>query len=101
MSIKEITELLHRESAGLGATSCTLYVPDPYWTDEYRLVCMPGVKIQEPMHGFISPDQSKRIIYDGRLTLFCPPDDLIQTSEKLLTIPETIPEDKRILFADF
>lgn len=101
MNIQEITKLLDEKRAALGASSCTLYVPDPYWTDEYRLVCMPGVKIQEPMYGFISPEQSKRIIYDDRTAIFCPPDELVLAPEEKSTILETIPEDKRILFADF
>jgi GAF domain-containing protein len=101
MNIRELTEYLEHVRVALGAASCTLYVPDPYWIDEFRLVCMPGVKMQEPMHGFLSPDQSRRNIYDGRHILFCPPDRLVDPTRHQIPIPATIPEDKRFLFGDF
>lgn len=51
-----LRELMQSESA----SSCTLYVADPWWDGEYRLVLMPGVKITEPMHGLMLPLVSRR-----------------------------------------
>lgn len=45
-------------------SSCTFYVRDPWWPDEYRLVCMSGVHFKEPMYGFMFPPGSKRLICD-------------------------------------
>jgi serine phosphatase RsbU (regulator of sigma subunit)/putative methionine-R-sulfoxide reductase with GAF domain len=42
----------------IGASSCTFYVQDPWWPDQLFLVFMPGVKISEPMHGFVLPSSS-------------------------------------------
>jgi len=54
----------------LGASSCTFYVRDPWWTDEMRLVFMIGVRHQEPMHGFLTPEHSKRVVTIGEEELF-------------------------------
>src|SRR5262245_35017963 len=44
----------------LGADSCTFYVRDPWWADDFRLLFMPGVAYVEPMHGFIFPIDTLR-----------------------------------------
>ena len=36
----------------LSAANCTLYVVDPVWPSQYRLLAMPGVGYPEAMHGF-------------------------------------------------
>ncbi|MBI1764377.1 MAG: SpoIIE family protein phosphatase [Acidobacteria bacterium] len=42
----------------LKASSCTFYVRDPWWPNQLRLAFMHGVKIIEPMHGFLLPATS-------------------------------------------
>src|SRR5262249_10588289 len=55
----------------LGAASCTLYVRAPWWTDEFRVVLMPGVRIPDPMHGFLAAPGLSRIP-PGEDEVFCP-----------------------------
>lgn len=43
----------------IGACSSTLYVRDPFWADGMRLLYMHGIKVREPMYGFL-PSQSLR-----------------------------------------
>lgn len=69
-------QLLIEEMKKLGAASSTFYVRDPDWDDEFRLVFMPGVKVVEPMHGFLlsqtvktkflSGDAKKYVTYEGQ-----------------------------------
>ncbi len=70
MEIPWLDELMDRVRIRLAAQSCTLYVPDTYWADEYRLVSMPGVRIREPMFGFGFPASSRRIICEGHPEMF-------------------------------
>ena len=59
---KIISELMEAVSAN----SCALYVTDPLWDDQYRLLLMPGVQITEPMHGLMYPRISKGRVSSGR-----------------------------------
>ena len=43
-------------------SSCTFYVRDPLWPEEYRLLFMPGVTVREPMHGFMFPPKTRDLI---------------------------------------
>jgi sigma-B regulation protein RsbU (phosphoserine phosphatase) len=47
------------------ASSCTFYIRDPHWTDEYRLVAMTGVKRDESMYGFTSPESARKLLLEG------------------------------------
>jgi putative methionine-R-sulfoxide reductase with GAF domain len=48
-----------------GVQSYIFYVRDPLWDDELRLVYMDGVRVQEPMHGFLFPSASRDRIAQG------------------------------------
>ncbi len=50
----------------LDAQSLTFYIRDPFWSDEFRLLLMPGVKVTEPMHGFMNSHNAARMIESGR-----------------------------------
>jgi serine phosphatase RsbU (regulator of sigma subunit)/putative methionine-R-sulfoxide reductase with GAF domain len=58
-AIGEARHVLERGIADVGAASATFYVRDPWWTDEFRLMALPGVRITEPMHGFLFPAGSR------------------------------------------
>lgn len=49
----------------IGATSITVYVQDPFFHKELRLVLMPGVQVDEPMHGFLYPVSSAHQVNSG------------------------------------
>jgi hypothetical protein len=57
--------MIRTAMSDLGAESATLYMRDPSWLDEYRLVLMPGVTMREPMHGFLFPLRTKQVIEEG------------------------------------
>lgn len=57
--------LLISELKKLGAASSTFYVRDPDWDEEFRLVFMPGVKVVEPMHGFLFPRAVRKRFFSG------------------------------------
>jgi len=46
-------QILDLGRQGLRISAVTFYVRDPWWTDEFRLLLMPGVKVREPMYGFL------------------------------------------------
>ena len=69
--IDEFELILDREREDVGATSCTFYVPDPYWEGDFRLISMPGVKLRERMHGWISSEAIKRLFCEDGLEIFC------------------------------
>src|SRR6266404_7471755 len=97
--LENIEKTLDRKRRRLGASSCTFYVRDPYWTDEFRLVFMPGVKIQEPMHGFTFSPPAREVIADGESAIFC---DFAQRGRnRRKSVPGTIPSGVRRLFRDF
>ena len=58
-------QLLIAEMNRLGAASSTFYVRDPDWDEEFRLVFMPGVKVVEPMHGFLFPQAVRTRMLSG------------------------------------
>jgi len=43
----------------LHASSCTLYLYDPQWPSEFRLIGMSGVRFQEPLYGFVYTDAAR------------------------------------------
>ncbi len=63
--IEEAQDLAKEILAELGASSCTFYLRDPFWQNEFRLLCMPGVKIRPPMFGFLHPIDARRILASG------------------------------------
>ena len=54
-AIDAARQVLEDGVAEVGAASATFYVRDPWWTDEFRLLFLPCVRITEPMHGFLFP----------------------------------------------
>jgi GAF domain-containing protein len=52
-----LEDSLHR----LRAQSCTLCVRAPWWTDEFRLVVTSGVRIPDPLYGFLLEPRWSRI----------------------------------------
>lgn len=61
-----VEKLLLTYMAEVGASSAILYIKDPIWLNEYRLICMPGVHLTEPMHGFMYPDDARHLISEGK-----------------------------------
>src|SRR5712692_10363969 len=53
-AIQSADATLRRALRSIGARCATFYVRDPWYTNELRLVSMPGVRVKEPMHGFAS-----------------------------------------------
>jgi GAF domain-containing protein len=54
MPFNEVLQRTLDETAfNLHASSCTLYLHDPQWPGEWRLIAMTGVRFQEPMYGFV------------------------------------------------
>jgi GAF domain-containing protein/transcriptional regulator with XRE-family HTH domain len=96
-----VNAILEDARQTLRALSCTFYVRDPFWPAEWRLVAMPGVRVPEPMHGFVSPEGTRSVLERGDCE-FCP-DTLATTVRRDLHIklPGTIPADHRHLFSDF
>src|SRR5271157_5199656 len=101
MTPEQLETLLSSEMAALGASSLTLYVQDPYWSDEYRLVCMPGVKIREPMYGFMFPETAKKAISEGAAEIYCPDGIDPRMHDELPPLPKGIKEEWRLLFSSF
>lgn len=100
-AVEQLTDLLQAARVRLGAASCTFYVVDPYWQTEYRLVCMPGVKLPEPMYGFITPDPSTRYrICEGPDESFTESDSE-REGASATGLPLGIPLANRSLFLDF
>jgi hypothetical protein len=94
-AVQHVEQLLEGARQQLGAGSCTIYVADPYWPNEYRLVCMLGVRYPESMHGFITPDpRTRHRVCEGPNEVFCtePGDDVVKN------LPDSISPDKRQLF---
>lgn len=99
--ITKATKLLEQELRSLGASSSTFYVRDPWWSTEFRLLLMPGVLHQEPMHGLILPSEAKRVISVGRADLYFP-----NVVGKRQLRPELSPDEhwlaeRNPLFGDF
>lgn len=101
-AIDTVRSLAEEARAELGASSCTVYVVDPYWKDEFRLLACPGVKLQETMHGFVTPEP---VVSEGAGESFCV-DAASAYSEPQrrnngFAIPQNIPPEVRHLFGDF
>lgn len=102
MILSEVNDLLENAIKELDAISCTFYIRDPFWTDELRLVSMPGVKFVEPMHGFTFPTRPRGILADKDIEFFCEDTDIdADFRNNELKQLESIPEDKRSWFGDF
>jgi putative methionine-R-sulfoxide reductase with GAF domain len=101
MEISWLNKLLDDERLNLGATSCTLYVPDTYWDGEYRLVSMPGVKIREPMYGFGFPASSRRLICEGDPEVFESGRSAAAFCGVEPPAPQGVHEEHRMLFGGF
>lgn len=56
---------LDRARLTVGASSCTLYLRDPHWVDEFVLAAMSNVRYPEPMHGVLSPSASRALVLAG------------------------------------
>jgi len=65
-AISQSLKILLKAKQALGASSCTFWVRDPWWADELRLLHMPGVNVQEPMHGFMFPGSARETISSGK-----------------------------------
>jgi sigma-B regulation protein RsbU (phosphoserine phosphatase) len=64
-SIDQLKVAIDEAKGSFEADSCTFYIQDPWWPEDLRLLFMPGVTIQEPMHGFLMPLHSKDRIMKG------------------------------------
>jgi GAF domain-containing protein len=94
-----LQEELHQTSVKLGASSCTLYVQDPQWPGEFRLIGMAGVRFPEPMFGFVYADTERRLLSPNDKELFvCLPDERERQNESLIA---EIPFSNRRLFGGF
>ncbi len=102
MILDGLREILKLEGNEIGAASCTLYVRDPFWPDELRLIAMPGVKLTEPMHGFSFPPHSKRVVAEGDLEVFSSDSRSNETLREAADSPrDLIDPEKNFLFGDF
>lgn len=100
MLIQQLQQRLDKGRADLNALSCTFYFRDPYWSDEFRLVAMSGVRLKEPMYGFVSPASARNTILKGQQEIF----KQTQMARRLRETPvilKFVPEEKRHLFGDF
>lgn len=101
MFITRVNKKLDEERDVLKASSCTFYIRDPHWTDQFRLVAMSGVHIKEPMYGFVMPYSSRRIVAEGELKIF----STDVCNDERFHVPQVflrdIPEDRQALFGDF
>ncbi len=100
MTISEADQLLTGSLEEFQAASFTLYVRDPYWPDEYRLVSMPGVTVKEPMYGFVSPPRSRKVVCEGDPELFCEDARTAHSSQSQVPLQKTV-RKHRELFNDF
>jgi GAF domain-containing protein len=80
------------------ASSCTFYIRDPHWIDEYRLVATTGVRRDESMYGFISPESARQVLADGEAEVY---NTILNASDAPCRWMDEIPEDVRPLFVGF
>jgi hypothetical protein len=98
-SIKAARKLVVTARRELGASSCIVYLRDPTWTQEFRVLSCPGVKLPEPMQGFVGPVP---VVTGGASESFCLDARLdSQRRNSSCEIPESIPATIRPLFGDF
>jgi len=69
--ISDLERLLNDERKLAGAASCTFYAQDPFWIDDFRLICMPGVSVTEPMYGWTYDERSRTLFCDSGPERFC------------------------------
>jgi hypothetical protein len=102
MDLEKLSHQLDEKRKSLSACSCTLYVRDAYWDGQYRLVCMPGVAIREPMYGLVAPDPSRRAICEGDAEVFqSNPERVPGPKNPIARVPSGIKRRDRLLFAEF
>lgn len=102
MALDTINNILKTAKRKMRATSCTFYIRDPYWSNELRLVAMPGVRLTEPMHGFSFPPHSKRVLIEGDVEIFSPSAPSNQQLRENVNTPlNRIDRKIRFLFGDF
>ncbi len=58
-------QILQEGMQRLNALSCIVYIRDPWWKDQFVPALMPGVRITEPMHGFVLPLSSYERVAGG------------------------------------
>ena len=68
-SIK-LHDLLEQRRRDLGASSCTFYLRDPYWSHNFRIAALCNVRYEEPMYGFASPSPARDVILGREQELF-------------------------------
>ncbi len=82
----------------LRASSCLLYLQDPGWPGEYRLIGLSGVRHTEPMFGFVYSDSARNQLQgDDDLYRTYDPPELGETPPAL----DGIPKHVRHLFGSF
>lgn len=102
MSLNSAKELIESIQNQIDATSCTFYLRDPLWSDELRLVAMPGVQFTEPMYGFSFPGSYKKNLTDSDLEVFSSDIEAgKQYHENIEFSLEGIEPQKRRLFGNF
>ncbi|MBN1568328.1 MAG: hypothetical protein JXA73_10820, partial [Acidobacteria bacterium] len=101
MLIKTLQTKLEKAIKCLGASSCTFYLRDPYWTNDFQLIAMSGVNFEEPMHGFLSPDCTRKVVVEGAKEIFSnnTPHDSRLREPQLANI--SLNKEKQELFGDF
>jgi len=57
-------------SGSIGADTYTLYIADPVWTDELRLVFHQGLLVPEAMYGFL-PKGAKKVVVSAVTEFLC------------------------------
>ena len=102
MILDTIKKDLEAARKKMNAASCTFYVRDPFWSDELRLIAMPGVQITEPMYGFAFPPHSTKVVSDGEVEIFSPNTQAdARLREEVSSPRDRIATKKQFLFGDF
>jgi GAF domain-containing protein len=70
MLIDSLNQKLAQAAVEFQASSCTFYIRDPHWIDEYRLVAMTGVQRDEAMYGFTSPESARKLLTAGETEVY-------------------------------
>jgi GAF domain-containing protein len=100
MLINSLNRKLKSAAGKLKASSCTFYIRDPHWIDEYRLVAMTGVKRDESMYGFTSPESARRLLTEGEAEVYRTVTPPGEAGDKLPLVGG-VPANIRQLFVGF
>lgn len=97
MLITVLSDALRKATSELEASSCLLYLRDHEWPGEFRLLEMSGVRVTEPMFGFVYTESSRRLL-GGQDDLF---DNYSDSANEVPLATDGIRSQHRFLFGNF